>query len=93
MPRYLVLDERKLRERMEQSQRVVPHSMRSLAALVGTTHGTIYFLVSGEQKSLDGELAKRIAVALGCPVKDLFVPEPSTIVDMDGEAAEGTSSE
>lgn len=83
MPRYLVRDEHELRRRMERSQRVVPHSMRSLAALVDTTHGTIYFLVSGKQKSLDEELAKRIAVALGCPVKDLFMPEASTIVDVD----------
>lgn len=83
MPRYLVRNRDDLRECMARSQRVVPHSYRSLGALVGTSHGTIGHLLTGEQETLDEALAQRIAVAFGRRVDELFVPETSTIVDMD----------
>lgn len=83
MPRYQVRDSDDLRECMTRSQRVMPHSTRSLAALVGTTHGTIWHLLAGKQETLDEALAQRIAVAFGRRVEDLFVPEASTIVDVD----------
>jgi transcriptional regulator with XRE-family HTH domain len=62
---------------------VVPHSVRSLAALTGVSHGTIGHILTGVQQSLDEEPAQRLAEALGCRLEDLFVPETSTIVDVD----------
>jgi transcriptional regulator with XRE-family HTH domain len=83
MHRYRVRDKEKLRERMAASQRVVPHSVRSLATLVGVSRGTVGHLLTGEQERLSDDLAQRIAVALGVPVDDLFVPVVTTNSDRD----------
>lgn len=80
---YRVRDREKLRERMKTSQRVVPHSVRSLAALVGVSHGTVGHLLTGEQERLSADLAQRIAVALGVPIGDLFMPNVSESGDLD----------
>jgi transcriptional regulator with XRE-family HTH domain len=50
------------------------HSVRSLAAKVGVSHGTIGWLTSGQRTTTKPETAKRIARALDCPVESLFVP-------------------
>ncbi len=50
------------------------HSVRSLAAKVGVSHGTIGWLTSGQRTTTKPETAKRIAKALDCPVQSLFVP-------------------
>lgn len=87
MQRYRVRDRDNLRDRMANSQRavqVVPHSVRSLAALAGVSHGTIGHILTGVQQSLDEEPAQRLAEALGCRLEDLFVPETSMIVDVHG---------
>lgn len=49
-------------------------SVRSLAAKVGVSHGTIGWLTSGQRTTTKPETAKRIAKALDCPVESLFVP-------------------
>lgn len=49
------------------------YSVRSLAAKVGVSHGTIGWLTSGQRKTTKGDTAKRIAKALDCPVNALFV--------------------
>ena len=50
------------------------HTVRSLAAKVGVSHGTIGWLTSGQRTSTKASTAKRIAKALDCPVESLFVP-------------------
>lgn len=50
------------------------YSVRSLAAKVGVSHGTIGWLTSGQRSTTKPETAKRIAKALDCPVESLFVP-------------------
>lgn len=50
------------------------YSVRTLAAKVGVSHGTIGWLTSGQRSTTKPETAKRIAKALDCPVDALFVP-------------------
>lgn len=75
MARYRVRDLEALRDRMSKSQRVVPHSVRSLADQVGANRAVVGRLLSGERNRVDGIIAQRIAVALGTPLGDLFVEE------------------
>ena len=49
-------------------------TVRTLAAKVGVSHGTIGWLTSGQRNTTKPETAKRIAKALDCPVDALFVP-------------------
>lgn len=49
-------------------------SVRSLAAKVGVSHGTIGWLTSGKRSTTKPDTAVRIAKALDCPVESLFVP-------------------
>lgn len=93
MPRYTVRNRDELRQRMSTPKRIIPHSTRSLGALVGVSHATIGHLLTGKQETVDEGLAQRLAVAFGCRVDDLFVSDVSTIVDVDGKAPEGDSSE
>ncbi len=50
------------------------HSVRSLAAKVGVSHGTIGWLTSGQRDTTKPATARAIAKALDCPVDALFVP-------------------
>ena len=50
------------------------YSVRSLAAKVGVSHGTIGWLTSGQRTTTKPETAKRISKALDCPTDALFVP-------------------
>lgn len=50
------------------------YSVRSLAAKVGVSHGTIGWLTSGKRNTTKPHTAKLIAKALDCPVESLFVP-------------------
>ena len=50
------------------------YSVRSLAAKVGVSHGTIGWLTSGQRSTTKPATAKAIAKALDCPVDALFVP-------------------
>lgn len=83
MTRYRVRDVEHLRECMSRSQRIVPHSVRSLAKLVGKSPTQIGYLLTGERPVLDEEAAHGIAAALNRTVGDLFLPEPSR--SRDGE--------
>ncbi len=91
MARYRVRDLGALRDRMANSQRVVPHSVRSLAQQVGANRATVGHVLSGERERLDGVLAQRIAVALGASFSDLFVEDDSPSGDgcdgLEGESA------
>lgn len=77
MTRYRVRDRGRLRERMAESKREVPHSVRSLAQQVKSSPSTIGHLLTGERDSLDGELAQRISESLGSSLDELFVEENS----------------
>ncbi len=50
------------------------YSVRSLAAKVGVSHGTIGWLTSGQRSTTKPATATAIAKALDCPVDALFVP-------------------
>ena len=50
------------------------YSVRSLAAKVGVSHGTIGWLTSGQRATTRPSTATAIAKALDCPVQSLFVP-------------------
>lgn len=81
MSQYRVRDVELLRSRMKASQRVVPHTVRSLASLVKASRSTIGYLLTGERPVVDEGLAQRVSVALGCDLDDLFVPESSTFAN------------
>ena len=50
------------------------YSVRSLAAKVGVSHGSIGWLTSGQRSTTKVATAKKIAKALDCPVDALFAP-------------------
>ena len=50
------------------------YSVRSLAAKVGVSHGSIGWLTSGQRSTTKVTTAKKIAKALDCPVDALFAP-------------------
>lgn len=83
MARYRVRDVDRLRGAMKSSQRIVPHSVRSLAELVGKSSTQIGYLLTGDRSVIDEKTAQRIAVALGVKLEDLFLPDSST--SRDGE--------
>lgn len=85
MARYRVRDVQALRERMQQSQRVVPHSVRSLAELVGANRSTVGYLLTGERPVVDEKVAQGIAVALGVSLDDLFLPDAFPFRNGEGE--------
>jgi transcriptional regulator with XRE-family HTH domain len=62
---------------MQKSQRVVPHSVRSLAELVGANRTQVGYLLTGERSVVDEGLARSIAIALGASLDDLFLPVSS----------------
>lgn len=78
MAQYRVRDVELLRSRMRASQRIVPHTVRSLASLVKASRSTIGYMLTGERPVIDEGLAQRVAVALGSDLDDLFVAESST---------------
>ncbi len=78
---YEVRDHEALQERVSGSQRVVPHSVRSLAELAGVSHGTIGDLLTGKKRRVSLGLAQRLSAVLGVPMEDLFVPTASTSTD------------
>jgi len=83
---YEVRDREALQRCVDGSQRVIPHSVRSLAELVGVSRGTIGHLLSGARTRVSVPVAERLAEVLGEPVEALFVPTASTSSDSDDEA-------
>lgn len=90
---YQVRDPEVLKERMHSTQRVVPHSVRSLASVVGRSSSTIGDLLTGKQTRLSQDLAVSLAVALGARLEDLFVPTVSESPDTDTSCGEEVSPE
>lgn len=80
---YQVRDPEALKERMHSTQRVVPHSVRSLASAVGKSSTTIGDLLTGKQTRVTRELAVSLSVALGVRLEDLFMPSTSESADTD----------
>lgn len=77
MARFRVRDRTAFRDRMAQSKREVPHSVRSLAQQVNSSSSFVGHLLTGERESLDGDLAERISEALDVPLAELFVEDVS----------------
>lgn len=88
MTRYRVRDVDALRRCMASSKRVVPHSVRSLASLVGANRTSIGYLLTGERPVVEEALAQRIAEVFASSVEDLFMPEVSSSQDEDHEVSE-----
>lgn len=84
---YQVRDREALQQRLNGSQRVVPHSVRSLAKLAGVSHATVGHLLTGERNRVSLAVAQRLSAALGVPMEDLFVSTTSTSSDSAGESA------
>ena len=84
---YQVRDREALRERVAGSQRVVPHSVRSLAELAGVSPATIGHLLTGQRDRVSLGLAQRLSAVLGSPMDDLFEPALSTSSDSVKEEA------
>jgi transcriptional regulator with XRE-family HTH domain len=78
---YQVKDREALQKRLSESQRVVPHSVRSLARLAGVAPATVGHLLTGERNRASLAVAQRLSAALGVPMEDLFVPTTSTSCD------------
>lgn len=74
---YQVRDRDALQERVNGSQRVVKHTLRTLAELAGCSHSTIGALLTGEKTRVSPELAQRLSAVLGVPMEDLFMPTTS----------------
>lgn len=77
-----------LKQRVEGSQRIVSHSVRSLAKVAGVGHATVGHLLTGERTTVSLAVAQRISAALGVPMEDLFVPAASMSGDSDKERPE-----
>lgn len=77
-----------LKRRVEGSQRIVSHSVRSLARVAGVGHATVGHLLTGERTTVSLAVAQRISAALGVPMDDLFVPAASMSGDNDGSQPE-----
>ena len=80
---YQVRDRQALQERVNGSQRVIPHSVRSLAELAGVSPATIGHLLTGKRANVSLGLAQRLSAVLGSPMDDLFVPTASASSDSD----------
>lgn len=78
---YQVRDREALQERVDGSQRVVPHSIRSLAELAGVSPAAIGHLLTGERSTVSEAVAQRLSAALHVPMDVLFVPTVSTSGD------------
>jgi transcriptional regulator with XRE-family HTH domain len=85
--RYQARDPEVLRELVATPVRLVPHTQRSLAELVGTSKSTIGYLISGERDSFTEDVARGVAEAYGKPLDELFVPAPSSSTDGEKEAS------
>jgi transcriptional regulator with XRE-family HTH domain len=78
---YRVRDREALQQCVNDSKRVVPHSVRSLAELAGVSPAAVGHLLTGERNSVSSAVAERLSEALGRPVDDLFAPTQSTSCD------------
>lgn len=78
-----VRDLEALKKRVENSKRIVPHSVRSLAREAGIGHAAVGHLLTGERTTVSEAVAERLSAALGVSVDDLFVPTPSLPSDTD----------
>lgn len=74
---YQVRDREALKQRVDSSQRVVKHSVRSLAHLAGVSHATVGHLLTGERDRVSAAVAQRLSAALGVPMDELFMPSAS----------------
>lgn len=82
---YQVRDREALRRRLDGSQRVVPHNVRSLADLANISPSAIGHLLTGERNTVSEAVAQRLSAALGVPMNELFAPITSTSIDSADE--------
>ena len=82
---YQVRDREALQQCVDGSQRVVKHSVRSLAHLAGVSHATVGHLLTGERDRVSLAVAQRLSAALGVPMDELFEPTPSASGDGNEE--------
>jgi transcriptional regulator with XRE-family HTH domain len=82
---YQVRDRDELRRRVDASQRVVPHNVRSLADLARVSPSAVGHLLTGERATVSEAVAQRLSAALGVPMEELFMPTASTSSDSASE--------
>lgn len=85
---FAVRDVEALKQRVEGSQRIVSHSVRSLAKVAGVGPSTVGHLLTGERTTVSLSVAQRLSAALGVQMEDLFMPASSQPSDTD----KGTAS-
>lgn len=81
MTRYRARDVEQLRRLKDTPCREVPHTVRSLAEKLQTSHSIVGFLLTGERPVVDEQVAQRFAAEYGFAVEDLFLPEASSAQD------------
>lgn len=81
MTRYRARDTERLRQLKDTPCREVPHTVRSLAEKLQTSHSVVGFLLTGERPVVDEQVAKGFAEEYGLPLEDLFLPETSLAQD------------
>lgn len=85
---YEVRDREALQKCVDDSQRIVPQTVRSLAELTGVSHGTIGDLLTGKKTRVSLSVAQRLSAVLKRPMDDLFAPTASVLGNADGRASE-----
>lgn len=63
-------------ERIRELRKARSLTMHQLAELVGITQARLAYIENGRSR-LDGDMARMIALELGCDLSDIFGPEPS----------------
>lgn len=75
--RYAIRDHDLLIKLMQNPGRGTPYSTRTLAEAVGCHHSLVHRLITGQQETVDMELAHDVAEAVGVAVLVLFDPPAS----------------
>lgn len=74
MARFRVRSPRLLRQRLAESERTVPHNVRSLAEQVEVSSALVGHLLTGKRDTVDEKVAQRISEELKAPFDELFAP-------------------
>jgi transcriptional regulator with XRE-family HTH domain len=91
MARYEVRNFQLLRDCMALPLRAVPYTVRTLADEVGANRSTVGYLLTGERKTVDEDVAKNIAEVFGVKIDDLFAPVEFPSGNGEAEQAGGES--
>jgi Cro/C1-type HTH DNA-binding domain len=77
--RYTLRDPALLSTLMDHPGRGTPYSTRTLAEAVGCHHSQVHRLLTGQQETVDMDLAHALTKALGVAILVLFAPPASPV--------------